>query len=243
MPSDEFEMACAQNSGLGALLELARGKRQSPVYNSRRLRFYQDRSDATKRTKMTLEVRELDIPDVKVVVPKRFGDHRGFFSETYNQALFQEAGIPANFIQDNQSLSEAVNTVRGLHFQRPPFAQAKLVRVLRGTVIDVAVDVRIGSPTFKKWVSVELSAENGAQIFVPRGFLHGFATLTPSAEIAYKVDNYYSAECDGSIAWNDSQLGIDWGIDPKDAIVSKKDANAQTLAEFESPFEYDVSAE
>lgn len=187
---------------------------------------------------MTLEVRTLEIPEVKVVVPKRFGDHRGFFSETYNQALFQEAGIGAQFIQDNHSLSEMKGTVRGLHYQEPPFAQAKLVRVLRGKIIDVAVDIRVGSPTFKKWVSVELSAENGAQIYVPRGFLHGFATLTPNAEIAYKVDNYYSAECDGSVAWNDPQLAIDWGIDPNQTIVSDKDAKAPKLAEFESPFSY-----
>jgi len=187
---------------------------------------------------MAMEIRSLEIPEVKVIVPKRFGDHRGYFCETYNKTAFHDAGIAAEFVQDNHSLSAAVGTVRGLHYQRPPFAQAKLVRVLRGAIKDVAVDMRIGSPTYRKSVSVELSAENGAQIFVPRGFLHGFATLDPDTEIAYKVDNHYSAECDGSVAWNDAELAIDWGIAGASAIVSEKDANAPKLTEFESPFKF-----
>lgn len=185
-----------------------------------------------------LDVKSLEVPEVKLVTPKRFGDDRGFFSETYNKQRFNSVGITADFIQDNHSLSAAPGTVRGLHFQSPPFAQAKLVRVLRGSIIDVAVDVRVGSPTFGKSVRAELSADNGVQIFVPRGFLHGFATLEPNTEITYKVDNYYSAECDGSVAWSDASLNIDWGIDVSKAKVSEKDASAPSFEEFESPFEY-----
>lgn len=185
-----------------------------------------------------LDVKTLEVPEVKLVTPKRFGDDRGFFSETYKKQRFNSVGITADFIQDNHSLSAAPGTVRGLHFQSPPFAQAKLVRVLRGSIIDVAVDVRVGSPTFGKSVRAELSADNGIQIFVPRGFLHGFATLEPNTEIAYKVDNYYSAECDGSVAWNDASLNIDWGIDVSKATVSEKDSSAPSFEEFESPFEY-----
>ena len=155
---------------------------------------------------MSLLVESLSIEDVKLVTPQRFGDDRGFFSETYNQQRFLEAGITAEFLQDNHSLSAQKGTIRGLHYQSPPFAQAKLVRVLRGSILDVAVDVRSGSPTYGQWVSAELSAENGVQIFVPRGFLHGFATLEPDTEIAYKVDNYYSKECDGAVLWNDATL-------------------------------------
>lgn len=185
-----------------------------------------------------LDIQSLEIPEVKLVTPKRFGDDRGFFSETYNKQRFYDVGITADFIQDNYSLSANAGTVRGLHYQSPPFAQAKLVRVLCGSIIDVAVDVRVGSPTFGKSVRAELSADNGIQIFVPRGFLHGFATLEPNTEIAYKVDNYYSAECDGSVAWNDASLNIDWGIDVSKATVSEKDASAPSFEEFESPFEY-----
>jgi dTDP-4-dehydrorhamnose 3,5-epimerase len=185
---------------------------------------------------MSLKVECLAIPDVKLVTPARFGDDRGFFSETYNAQRFKDAGIDADFVQDNHSLSAQRGTVRGLHFQAPPFAQSKLVRVLRGTILDVAVDVRKGSPTYGKWVSAELSAKNGVQIFVPRGFLHGFVTLEPDTEIAYKVDNYYSRECDGAVQWNDPALGIDWGIPANEAVLSEKDAAAQSFAEFETPF-------
>lgn len=185
---------------------------------------------------MSLKVEALAIPDVKLVTPPRFGDDRGFFSETYNAQRFKEAGIGADFVQDNHSLSAQKGTVRGLHFQAPPFAQAKLVRVLRGSIIDVAVDARKGSPTYGQWVSAELSAENGVQIYVPRGFLHGFATLEPDTEIAYKVDNYYSKECDGSVLWSDETLGIDWGVRPEEAMLSDKDKTAQSFAEFKTPF-------
>jgi len=185
---------------------------------------------------MSLKVESLAIHDVKLVTPARFGDDRGFFSETYNVQRFKDAGIEADFIQDNHSLSAQRGTVRGLHFQAPPFAQAKLVRALRGAVLDVAVDVRKGSPTYGKWVSVELSAKNGVQIFVPHGFLHGFITLEPDTEVAYKVDNYYSRECDGAVRWNDPALGIDWGITAAEVVLSEKDAAAQSFAEFDSPF-------
>ena len=179
---------------------------------------------------MSLKVESLAIPDVKLVTPPRFGDDRGFFSETYNAQRFKEAGIDADFVQDKRG------TVRGLHYQAPPFAQAKLVRVLRGAVIDVAVDVRRDSQTYGKWVSAELSAQNGVQIYVPRGFLHGFITLEPDTEIAYKVDNYYSKECDGAVLWCDATLGIDWGIPSEAGVLSEKDAKAQRFADFKSPF-------
>ena len=186
---------------------------------------------------MALEISELAIPDVRLIKPKRFGDDRGFFSETYNKRQFHEAGITADFVQDNHSLSAQPGTIRGLHFQAPPFAQSKLVRVLRGVILDVAVDIRKSSPTYGQWVSAELSADNGVQIFVPRGFLHGFTTLVENCEIAYKVDNYYSAECDGSVYWNDADLNIDWGVDPDTAILSAKDEAAQKFLDFQSPFE------
>lgn len=185
---------------------------------------------------MSLEIVGLAIPDVKLVTPKRFGDDRGFFSETYNAQRFKDAGITVDFIQDNHSYSAPAGTVRGLHYQAPPFAQSKLVRVLRGRILDVAVDVRKDSPTYGKWVSAELSAANGVQIFVPQGFLHGFATLEQDCEIAYKVDNYYSAECDGAVLWNDPDLGIDWGLDPSTVTLSGKDAAAQPFSEFRTPF-------
>ncbi len=185
---------------------------------------------------MTLKVESLAIPDVKLLTPARFGDDRGFFSETFHAQRFKDAGIAADFVQDNHSRSSQKGTVRGLHFQAPPFAQAKLVRVLRGSILDVAVDARKGSPTYGKWVSAMLSADNGVQIFVPRGFLHGFLTLEPDTEIAYKVDNYYSKECDGAVRWNDPALGIDWGIPADAAILSAKDADAQLFADFQTPF-------
>lgn len=185
---------------------------------------------------MSLTVEALEIPDVKLVTPARFGDARGFFSETYNAARFQAAGILANFVQDNHSYSEKAGTVRGLHFQAPPFAQAKLVRVLRGAILDIAVDVRRSSPTYGKWVRAKLSAQNGAQLFVPQGFLHGFVTLEVGTEIAYKVDSYYSKEADGAVLWNDPDLAIDWGLSSDQASLSDKDAAAPGFSGFISPF-------
>ena len=149
-----------------------------------------------------------------------------------------DAGLHYNFVQDNHSLSAQTNTVRGLHFQSPPHAQAKLVRCGRGRLLDVAVDIRKGSPTFGQWVAEELSFENGKQLLIPHGFLHGFVTLEPDTEIIYKCDDYYAPECDGAVRFDDPDLGIDWGIDPNKAILSDKDANAPFLKDFDSPFIY-----
>lgn len=184
-----------------------------------------------------LSVEATAIPDVKIITPKKFGDHRGFFSETYNRRAYSEAGIDLDFVQDNHSLSAAVGTLRGLHFQSPPFAQDKLVRVLRGRVLDVAVDIRRSSPTFGRHVAVELSAENWRQLLIPVGFAHGFVTLEPDTEFIYKVTNYYSAAHDLGIAFDDPALGIDWGLAPAAAILSDKDRRHPKLADLPSVFE------
>lgn len=170
-----------------------------------------------------MTVTPLAIPEVKLITPKRFGDQRGFFAETYNRKLFAELGFPDEFVQDNHSLSREVGVVRGLHYQLPPFAQAKLVRVIRGAIFDVALDIRRGSPTFGKWVGAELSADNFTQILVPVGFAHGFVVRAPDTEVVYKVTAYYSPSHDRGILWNDPDLGIDWGIDPTKAVLSEKD--------------------
>lgn len=183
-----------------------------------------------------MDVIALDIPEVKIITPRRFSDDRGFFSETYNARAFKAAGVEVDFVQDNHSYSARKGTVRGLHFQAPPHAQSKLVRVLRGSIIDVAVDARKASPTFGKWVKAELSAENGKQIFVPKGFLHGFLTLEPDTEVAYKVDAFYDGASDGSVKWNDPDLAIDWGVGDHEASLSEKDAKAQSWRDFKSPF-------
>ena len=181
-----------------------------------------------------MDVQPLAIPEVKIITPRRFADDRGFFSETYNARAYSAAGIDVEFIQDNHSYSAKAGTVRGLHYQAPPHAQAKLVRVLRGSIIDVAVDARKSSPTLGKWVKAELSAENGNQMFVPKGFLHGFITVEPDTEVAYKVDAYYDGASDGSVKWNDPDLAIDWGV--VGASLSEKDAKAPAWADFKSPF-------
>lgn len=180
------------------------------------------------------------LPEVMVFTPARFHDERGFFSETYQDAGFKAAGLPADivFVQDNFSLSRPAGTVRGLHYQAPPMAQSKLVRVIRGSILDVAVDVRRGSPRYGQHVSVELSADNARQLFVPKGFLHGFITLEPDTEVAYKVDAYYSKPHDGAVLWNDPSLGIDWGPLASQGVVSQKDAQATRFAAFETPFDY-----
>ena len=175
---------------------------------------------------------------VFIITPHRLGDDRGFFCETWNADVLAEHGINTVFVQDNQSLSSTVGTVRGLHYQSPPHAQDKLVRCGRGALLDVAVDIRKGSPTYGKWVGVELSAENGRQLLVPKGFLHGFVTLEPDTEILYKCSDYYAPECDGSIRFDDPDIGIDWGILPDKAVLSKKDANAPFFKDFDSPFTY-----
>jgi dTDP-4-dehydrorhamnose 3,5-epimerase len=171
------------------------------------------------------------LPDVKIIQPKRFGDHRGFFSETYSRSAFAEAGIKLDFIQDNHSLSAAVGTLRGLHFQAPPFAQDKLVRVPRGRILDVAVDIRASSPDFGRFVTVELSAENWRQLLVPAGFAHGFVTLEPDTEVLYKVSAPYAPEHDRGVAFDDPAIGIDWGLPPERLILSDKDRRHPRLAE------------
>ncbi|MBP2294388.1 dTDP-4-dehydrorhamnose 3,5-epimerase [Azospirillum rugosum] len=178
-----------------------------------------------------MDVTALAIPDVKIIRPKKFGDHRGFFSETYSKKAFEAAGLHYDFVQDNQSLSAEVGTVRGLHFQLPPFAQDKLVRVVRGAILDVAVDIRRGSPTFGQHVSAVISAEEWNQIFVPIGFAHGFCTLEPNTEVVYKVTNFYSAAHDRGLLWNDPDLGIDWPVATDKALLSDKDLKHPRLAE------------
>ena len=170
-----------------------------------------------------MQLIETEIPAVKVLVPKKFGDHRGFFSETYSRKALRDLGIDLEFVQDNQSLSAEKGTVRGLHYQLPPTAQDKLIRVTRGAILDVAVDIRRGSPTFGKHVSAVISAENWHQILVPVGFAHGFVTLEPGTEVIYKVTNYYSPKDERGIRWNDPALGIDWRIDAERAVLSKRD--------------------
>lgn len=163
------------------------------------------------------------LPDVKTVEPRIFPDSRGYFSEVYNRRSFAEGGIDVEFVQDNRSYSRAVNTVRGLHFQVPPFAQAKLVRVTSGSILDVAVDIRHGSPTFLRHAAVMLSAENGRQLFVPVGFAHGFRTLEPDTEVVYKVSDFYSPQHESAIVWNDAELGIPWGVAEEEVVLSDKD--------------------
>jgi len=187
-----------------------------------------------------MDVLATSLPGVLRLTPRRFGDTRGYFSETWNARSFMAAtGLTLNFVQDNHSFSADKGTVRGLHYQSPPSAQDKLVRVGRGAVMDVAVDVRIGSPTFGQWVAEELSAENGRQLLVPRGFLHGFATLCDDVDVFYKCTNFYDPDCDGGIRFDDPDLAIDWGMNPKSAILSDKDASAPGFADFASPFTYE----
>jgi dTDP-4-dehydrorhamnose 3,5-epimerase len=173
--------------------------------------------------------------------PARFGDERGFFSESWNAKRMADAGIDLDFVQDNHSLSAAVNTVRGLHFQSPPHAQAKLVRCGQGALFDVAVDIRRGSDTFGQWVGFELTAQNGLQLLIPAGFLHGFSTRAPNTEIIYKCTDYYAPECDGAVRFDDPDLGIDWGLSGA-AVLSEKDAKAPLMADFDSPFTMETVA-
>ncbi len=176
------------------------------------------------------------LPGVVLVIPRRFGDDRGFFAETWSRHAFAEAGITQDFVQDNQSLSGSPGTVRGLHFQAPPHAQAKLVRCGRGRFLDVAVDIRRGSPSYGRWTGVELSAENGHMLFIPEGFLHGLVTRAPNTEVLYKCSARYAPEADGAVRFDDPAIGIDWGIDSAGAILSPKDAAAPLLAELPNPF-------
>ena len=183
-----------------------------------------------------MRIEALSIPEVKLLTPKKHGDHRGFFSETYNRNTLAAAGIDINFVQDNHSLSAEKGTVRGLHFQTPPFAQDKLVRVARGSVFDVAVDLRQGSRSYGRHVGVVLSAEEWNQILVPTGFAHGFMTLEPDTEIIYKVSDYYAPEHDRGLLWNDPALGIRWPIPEGEAVLSDKDRGHPRLADLAAPF-------
>lgn len=180
----------------------------------------------------------LAIPDVVLVQPVRHGDGRGYFCETYKKPAFDAFGIDLAFVQDNESLSRQVGVVRGLHFQTPPMAQAKLVRVLRGAIFDVAVDIRRGSPSYGKWVAATLTAEEGNQLFMPHGFAHGFCTLEPDTLIAYKVDAPYSRPNDAGIAWDDPDLAIDWPVTADAAVLSDKDRVQPRLRDYASPFIY-----
>ncbi|MFT5799653.1 MAG: dTDP-4-dehydrorhamnose 3,5-epimerase [Candidatus Azotimanducaceae bacterium] len=186
-----------------------------------------------------LDITPTILDGVLVITPKRHGDDRGFFSETFSQKLLAQAGIQIEFVQDNQSLSMSKGTVRGLHFQAPPHTQDKLVRCGRGSLLDVAVDIRKGSPTFGRWVSEELSFANGKQMLVPAGFLHGFLTLEADTEILYKCSDYYAPECDGAVRFDDPDIGIEWGMDETPAALSAKDDKAPFLKNFDSPFVFE----
>ena len=183
-----------------------------------------------------MQIEATALSGVAILTPARFGDARGFFSESWSRKRLAEAGIDIDFVQDNHSVSARAGTVRGLHFQAPPHAQAKLVRCGRGALWDVAVDVRAGSPTYGQWVGVDLTAENGRQLLIPAGFLHGFVTRTDETEIIYKCSDYYAPDCDGSVAWD--SVGIDWGLTGA-PVLSAKDAAATPLADFKTPFTFE----
>lgn len=183
-----------------------------------------------------MQVIPLEIAEVKVLVPKKFGDNRGFFSETYSRKVMAGLGIDLEFVQDNHSLSAEKNVVRALHYQLPPMAQDKLVRVVRGAILDVAVDVRRGSPTFGRHVSAVISAENWRQILVPVGFAHGFVTLEPNTEVVYKVTNYYSPTHERGIRWDDPDIGIAWGVHEREAILSQRDTQHPMLKDVKDLF-------
>lgn len=181
-----------------------------------------------------MQIDTTPLSGVLILTPRRFSDARGWFSEVWNRQTLAAQGITQDFVQDNHSYSRDAGTVRGLHFQAPPHAQAKLVRCGRGRVFDVTVDIRKGSPTYGKWFGIELSAENGRQLLIPTGFLHGFATREPDSELLYKCSDIYAPDCDGAVRFD--SLGIDWGLDPTTAILSDKDAKAPLFRDFTSPF-------
>ncbi|MEN1967753.1 dTDP-4-dehydrorhamnose 3,5-epimerase [Lentibacillus sp. N15] len=184
-----------------------------------------------------MKIIETNLTGVKVIEPSVFGDHRGWFMETHNYTKLKEEGININFIQDNQSYSAVKGTLRGLHYQLNPKAQAKIVRCTRGAIFDVAVDIRKGSPEFGKWVGVELTEENKKQLLIPKGFAHGFITITKDVEVQYKVDNDYAPECEGGVIWNDPTIGIEWPVDVE-PILSEKDKVALTLDKAKNNFTY-----
>ena len=184
-----------------------------------------------------LEVRCLAIPDVKIIRTDRLSDARGYFCETFRRSAFAEKGILHDFVQDNQSSSDSVGTVRGLHFQRPPFAQAKLIRVLNGAIRDVVVDLRRSSPTFGKHLAVELDSDTGDQLFVPKGFAHGFCTRLPKTVVFYKVDQVYAPSHDGGLYWADPALAIEWPVTAEEAQVSPKDRSLPRLDQLAAVFD------
>ena len=186
-----------------------------------------------------MQIEDTALAGVRILTPRRFGDSRGFFSESWSRRLLAENGMDYDFVQDNHSVSAKVNTVRGLHFQAPPHAQAKLVRCGKGCLFDVAVDIRKGSPTYGKWVGVELSFENGRQLMIPAGFLHGFSTREPDTEIIYKCTDYYAPTADGAVRFDDPDIGIDWGLTGA-PVLSDKDAAAPFLADFATPFAFEA---
>ena len=188
-----------------------------------------------------MDVQETKLGGVFVLTPRRFGDNRGFFSESWNKNVMAAAGLDYDFVQDNHSVSAAVGTLRGLHFQSPPNAQAKLVRCGRGRLFDVAVDIRDGSPTYGQWVGEELTFENGKQLMIPAGFLHGFVTREPDTEIIYKCTDFYAPESDGAVRWDDPDIAIDWGL-MGDPVLSEKDAKAPSLADLGTVFTYEGQA-
>ena len=184
-----------------------------------------------------INVIQTEIPGVVIIEPKIFGDSRGYFYESFSQRDFEEKVAKVNFVQDNQSFSH-YGVLRGLHFQNPPYTQSKLVRVIQGKVVDVAVDIRKGSPTYGKHVAVELTGENHRQFFIPKGFAHGFVVLSEKALFQYKCDEFYHPEAEGAIAWDDSELEIKWPISREDVILSDKDKHHPNLCDFVSPFSF-----
>lgn len=185
-----------------------------------------------------MNIETTSLPGVLILTPRRFADDRGFFSESWNRRRMAEAGIDLDFVQDNHSLSHEAGTLRGLHFQMPPHAQAKLVRCGRGALFDVAVDIRHGSPTFGQWAGVELSFDNGRQLLVPEGFLHGFVTRQPDTEIIYKCSDYYAPDCDAAVRYDDPDIGIDWGLEAL-PVLSSKDAAAPRLRDLPAYFTWE----
>ena len=183
-----------------------------------------------------MKIIKTKLPEIVILEPKVFGDYRGYFMESYNKKVFEELGLKYNFVQDNQSLSKEPGTIRGLHFQMNPKAQTKLVRCVKGAIFDVAVDIRIGSPTYGHWVGVILSEYNHRQLLVPKGFAHGFCTLVPDTIVNYKVDEYYAPEAEAGIIWNDPTIGIDWPTSIP--ILSEKDKNLPSLTEAQINFIY-----
>ncbi|WP_103257218.1 dTDP-4-dehydrorhamnose 3,5-epimerase [Tabrizicola aquatica] len=186
-----------------------------------------------------MQIEPTALPDVLILTPRRFGDGRGWFTETWNAARMAEAGLDLPWVQDNHSFSAAKGTLRGLHFQSPPRAQHKLVRCSRGAILDVAVDIRAGSPTYGQHVAVELTPENGRQLLVPKGFLHGFVTLMDDTEVQYKCTDLYAPQHDGAVRWDDPALGIDWGTTAP--ILSDKDARAPLLSQIGTPFRWEAA--